>query len=319
MNEKIVQMVKLAIESGTVSPKHRELILNKAKEVGEDPDLVEMYLDNELAKLSDSRTAVSHETKGVKKCPHCGAPITDTMLSCPECGFVFQKENKASEDVRERIDKLEEALSEAAIPRQGGLLYTDEPSQRMVPIINSFTLPYTKEGLVQMLELSYSNYVSTDNTIGTDGMRPVRKAWYGKAIQALNALSRFEDGEIQTVVSHYKSLLRSEKRKLRFDPVLGVCIPIFIFGAVITGVGMNKDNKAVEKMRECIEMHDYTGARAAIHKYSGTTDDYLDEISVQEIKYLLSNEKVQQAKIVASSIKNPETKEDMLNVIDNEK
>ncbi|HAY18599.1 MAG TPA: hypothetical protein DCY24_05290, partial [Rikenellaceae bacterium] len=274
MNEKIVQMVKLAIESGTVSPKHRELILNKAKEVGEDPDLVEMYLDNELAKLSDSRTAVSHETKGVKKCPHCGAPITDTMLSCPECGFVFQKENKASEDVRERIDKLEEALSEAAIPRQGGLLYTDEPSQRMVPIINSFTLPYTKEGLVQMLELSYSNYVSTDNTIGTDGMRPVRKAWYGKAIQALNALSRFEDGEIQTVVSHYKSLLRSEKRKLRFDPVLGVCIPIFIFGAVITGVGMNKDNKAVEKMRECIEMHDYTGARAAIHKYSGTTDDY---------------------------------------------
>ena len=46
MNEKIVEMVKLAIENGAVSQKHRDLILNKAKEVGEDPDLVEIYLDN---------------------------------------------------------------------------------------------------------------------------------------------------------------------------------------------------------------------------------------------------------------------------------
>ena len=308
----------MAIEDGTISQKHRDLILNKAKEVGEDPDLVNMFIDKELEKINASKATVSDTGKGVKKCPHCGAPITDTMLSCPECGFVFQKENKASEDVRERIDKLEEALSEAALPRQGGLLYTDEPSQRMVPIINSFTLPYTKEGLVQMLELSYSNYVSTDNTIGTDGMRPVRKAWYGKAIQALNALSRFDDNEIHAVVSHYKSLLRSEKRKLRFDPALGFCILVAIFLVVIIGRGVNNDNKAIDKMRECIEMHDYAGARAAIHKYSGTTDDYLDEISVQEIKYLLSNGKLQQAKAVASSIKNPETKDDILKVIDDE-
>ncbi len=34
MNEKIVEMVKLAIENGAVSQKHRNLILNKAKEVG---------------------------------------------------------------------------------------------------------------------------------------------------------------------------------------------------------------------------------------------------------------------------------------------
>ena len=52
MNEKIMQMVKLAIENGTISQKHRDLILKKAREVGEDPDLVELYLDNELAKQS---------------------------------------------------------------------------------------------------------------------------------------------------------------------------------------------------------------------------------------------------------------------------
>lgn len=71
-------------------------------------------------------------------------------------------------------------------------------------------------------------------------------------------------------------------------------------------------------MNECLELNDFSGARAAIQKYSGTTDDYLDEISVQEIKYLLSNEELQQARTVAASIKNPETKKDILKVIDDE-
>jgi hypothetical protein len=71
-------------------------------------------------------------------------------------------------------------------------------------------------------------------------------------------------------------------------------------------------------MNECLELNDFSGARAAIQKYSGTTDDYLDEISVQEIKYLLSNEELQQARAVAASIKNPETKKDILKVIDDE-
>lgn len=319
MNEKIVEMVKLAIENGAVSQKHRDLILNKAKEVGEDPDLVEIYLDNEFAKLSDSKTSVSKDTKGVKTCPHCGATITDTMLSCPECGFVFQRENKASEDVNAKIEELQKRLDDAALPRVDE--YDDDaPIKRMVMVVRSFSLPYTKEGLIQLLELSYSNYVSTVNTIGYGGMRPLRKAWYGKTIKAINSLSRFEDSdpEIHAILSKYRSLVRSEKRKIRLDPVLSIGAIVFIGLAIPISFGIRKDNAAVNEMNECLELNDFSGARAAIQKYSGTTDDYLDEISVQEIKYLLSNEELQQARTVAASIKNPETKKDILKVIDDE-
>lgn len=319
MNEKIVEMVKLAIESGAVSQKHRDLIFNKAKEVGEDPDLVEMYLDNELAKLAVSRTAVSQETKGVKKCPHCGATITDTMLSCPECGFVFQRENKASEDVNAKIEELQRRLDDAALPRVDE--YDDDaPIKRMVMVVKSFSLPYTKEGLIQLLELSYSNYVSTDNTIGDGGMRPLRKAWYGKTIQAINSLSRFEDSdpEIHAILSKYRSLVRSEKRKIRLDPVFWAIIAFIGLGILLIP-GIRSDDAAVNEMNEYLELNDFSGARAAIQRYSGDVDKKLDEISVQEVKYLLSNGKIQQAKVVAASIKNPETKDDMLKVIDDEK
>ena len=145
---------QLAIENGAVSQKHRDLILNKAKEVGEDPDLVEIYLDNELAKLSDSKTSVSKDTKGVKTCPHCGATITDTMLSCPECGFVFQRENKASEDVNAKIEELQKRLDDAALPRVDE--YDDDaPIKRMVMVVRSFSLPYTNVNLTHFCIINH--------------------------------------------------------------------------------------------------------------------------------------------------------------------
>ena len=327
MDEKIVQMVKLAIETGTVSPKHRELILNKAKEVGEDPDLVEMYIDNELAKLSVSRTAVSHETNGVKKCPHCGAPITDTMLSCPECGFVFQKESQASKDASAMIKEFQRRYDEACAPKNSisDLFPLQTPAQRMVSVISSFTLPYTKEGLIQMLEFSYSNYISTDDSSMLNGgnmlmMRPVKRAWYGRANQALLALSRFDrdDPEIHSIISEYKSLLaNSEKRKKHFN-LFWLAIPFFIVVAVVVpyfGIRGEINDEARTEMNACLEENNYAGARTAIKKHSGNVDEMLDDISVQEINYWLSKGKPQQAKIVVSSIKNQQVRDAMIKAI----
>lgn len=328
MNEKIVEMVKLAIENGAVSQKHRDLILNKAKEVGEDPDLVEIYLDNELAKLSVSRTAVSQETKGVMKCPHCGAPITDTMLSCPECGFVFQKENQASKDASAMIKDFQRRYKEASAPKKPSiynLFDLETPAQRMVSVISSFTLPYTKEGLIQMLEFSYSNYVSTDDSSMLNGgnmmMRPVKRAWYGRANQALLALSRLDrdDPEVQSIVSEYKSLLaNSEKRNKHFN-LFWLAILFFILVVVVVapyfGIRGEINDEARTEMNACLEENNYAGARAAIKKHSGNVDEMLDDISVQEINYWLSNGKLQQAKTVVFSIKNQHVKDAMLKVI----
>lgn len=327
MNEKIVEMVKLAIEDGTISQKHRDLILNKAKEVGEDPDLVEIYLDNELAKLSVSRTAVSQETKGVMKCPHCGAPITDTMLSCPECGFVFQKESQASKDVSAMIKDFQRRYEEACTPKKDSIkdniIHDFFGVRRATAIIRSFTLPYTKEGLVQMLELSYSNYVSTDDSSIFNGesiatMRQIKMAWYGKANQALSALSRFErdNPEIQSIVSKYKLLLANSKKfklKTKWLYILGF---FFLVGVIpFFGIRGEINDEARTEMNACLEENNYAGARAAIKKHSGNVDEMLDDIAVQEIKYWLSEGKPQQAIIVVSSIKNQQVKDAMLEAI----
>ena len=165
--------------------------------------------------------------------------MTETMQECPECGIVYQRENKASEHVNAKIEELQKRLDDAALPRVDE--YDDDaPIKRMVMVVRSFSLPYTKEGLIQLLELSYSNYVSTVNTIGYGGMRPLRKAWYGKTIKAINSLSRFEDSdpEIHAILSKYRSLVRSEKRKIRLDPVLSIGAIVFIGLAIPLSFGI---------------------------------------------------------------------------------
>lgn len=68
-------------------------------------------------------------------------------------------------------------------------------------------------------------------------------------------------------------------------------------------------------MKACLKENNYAGARAAIKMHSGNVDEMLDDISVQEINYWLSNGKLQQAKTVVFSIKNQHVKDAMLKVI----
>ena len=89
------------------------------------------------------------------------------------------------------------------------LLDTQAPEKRMAQVINSFTMPTTKEGLTQFLEFSYSNYMSSVGII--------RKAWYGKTLQAYHMLDRIGNGEqgVQALLDNYSVLLNSEKKKIR--------------------------------------------------------------------------------------------------------
>lgn len=327
MNEKIVEMVKLAIEDGTISQKYRDLILNKAKEVGEDPDLVVMFIDKELEKISASKVTVSDTRKGVKKCPHCGSPITDTVLSCPECGFVFQTESQASKDASAMIKDFQRRYEEACTPKKDSIkdniIHDFFGVRRATAIIRSFTLPYTKEGLVQMLEFSYSNYVSTDDSSIFNGesiatMRQIKMAWYGKANQALSALSRFErdNPEIQSIVSKYKLLLANSKKIKLNTPWLYILGFFFLVGVIpFFGIRTERNDAAITEMKACLKENNYAGARAAIKMHSGNVDEMLDDIAVQEIKYWLSEGKPQQAIIVVSSIKNQQVKDAMLEAI----
>ena len=156
MHPDIEKLINLAKETGELTEKQREIILRKADALGEDHDEVVFVL--ETLKTRSNTNPESSLVEKRKKCPNCGAVISETVFQCPECGYTLQKENKASEDTRKLIDGLKESLLKAAEPLNKTEQWMNPlaPAQRQANVINTFTLPTTKEGLMQLLDFSYS-------------------------------------------------------------------------------------------------------------------------------------------------------------------
>ena len=209
MHPDIRKLINIATEGGEFSEKQKEIILRKAEKLGEDVDEVEMML--KIMNQSHPNQAKRTDDKKMR-CPGCGAVISETTFACPECGYVLQQENSASIEARKTIELYERKLRDASEKAPSSfmeLLDTQAPEKRMAQVINSFTMPTTKEGLTQLLEFSYSNYMSSVGII--------RKAWYGKTLQAYHMLDRIGNGEqgVQALLDNYSVLLNSEKKKIR--------------------------------------------------------------------------------------------------------
>ena len=86
MDEKIKQMIRMAAEDGVITEKEKALIIKKAKDLGEDVDMVELAIEGELGQLK--KDAVKTASKG-EKCPNCGSIIPPGSAVCPSCGFAL--------------------------------------------------------------------------------------------------------------------------------------------------------------------------------------------------------------------------------------
>lgn len=308
MNQDLQKLIDIAKDGGAITPKQREIILKKAQELGEDMDEVEMVLESIQSKHVAKEPTKKNDDR--RKCPNCGAIINDSALVCPECGYVLQQENKASSDARALIDKLQEKLTAAANSTStiSSLFGRDE--ERQASIVNTFSMPTTKEGLILFLEFAYSNYIAAENT------NTLRQAWYGKTMQAYNSLARLgsTDPETMALLEKYSSLISKQKKK---QLKVWLYLAAFIaFVALIIILGIRSDNSASEEVGECLINNDFVGARAAAHKSTAETR-LLDEISVQEVSYLIKERNYEQARIVASGIEDKEKKESVLTSIEN--
>lgn len=78
---------------------------------------------------------------------------------------------------------------------------------------------------------------------------------------------------------------------------------------------IRNDKKVLNTVEICVQNHDYQGAKAAAKKYSEEEQKLIDEISAQEVSYLISIGDVQQAKVVAASIDNQEKRESIISAI----
>jgi predicted RNA-binding Zn-ribbon protein involved in translation (DUF1610 family) len=311
MHPDIEKLINIARESGELTDKHKEIILRKAEKLGEDVDEVEMLLETIKPRKTATSSTVNKIEKRIK-CPNCGAIISETSFQCPECGYTLQRENQSSEDARKVIDQLQAALLKASEShyKTEQLLNPYAPVHRQASVINTFTLPTTKEGLLQLLDFAYSNYVSL-GTIANEA--PLKKAWYGKAVQAMNMLNRIgkNDSDIQAVLSQYSGLIRTEKKKMSYTAkvLIGLVIAFIVMG-VIGSRQIKGDNESHERVEQLLQQGDFQGARSAA-KYQSERD----MISTSEVLFLISEGNFRQAKIVTATIEDENKRKEMQKAI----
>lgn len=191
MNPEIEKLIKLAVADGVLTEKEKEIILKKAVALGEDKDEVELIIDGELALLNNQNfkqkeETISNKDTEIKKCPACGAFVGALQLKCSDCGYDFNKESDSNKQIRDFIQELQNqllAIDNEKIKFLGKetLLSVANPTgfnNKKAQVIYTFTLPNTKESLIQLLIFAYSNYEAiTDNALARN---PLKKLGFRK-------------------------------------------------------------------------------------------------------------------------------------------
>lgn len=58
MNQELENLINITLEKGSVTEKEKEIILKKAQKLGEDPDEIDMIIDNKLNNKKKANTSV---------------------------------------------------------------------------------------------------------------------------------------------------------------------------------------------------------------------------------------------------------------------
>lgn len=105
--QELDDLIKEYLSDGIISPKERQVLLNKAQALGLNLDEVDLYIDAQQQKADQSVVAIMNQRKG-NTCPYCGAPIPLLADKCPSCGQFITPES--SKDLEEIFNHLEDAL-----------------------------------------------------------------------------------------------------------------------------------------------------------------------------------------------------------------
>lgn len=221
MDSSVKKLIQLAKQSGSISLEERALILKKAREKGDNLDEIEMILETLPVEQEIDGSIKSESNKGEvdrvqkKKCPNCGAILSDFILQCPDCGYVFSSESTLSETNRDYIAKLQEQLEkiEKRGPRTKDEKEWDHQlktnkAEEKARVIRSFSVPNTKESLIQAFVSCFSNYGGSTNDVE-------RAAWLAKAreFQMLIASQPNLDSNTLTLINKYMSAIDDAEKK----------------------------------------------------------------------------------------------------------
>lgn len=204
MHQDIEKLLNAAKEKGSITEKQREIILNKAQQLGEDMAEVEFVLEDIPLKKDIARSKT-------KKCPYCGALIDDMALKCPDCGRVLHDESDATQKVRDLIQEINvkmKSIKKGEIRKElvdSGVkdnFWLDdavdrECIKRKCEVIASFSVPVTTNALIQGYEYAYGQYSALKEEVGIE--EDLAKAWLGKATEFYGIMQSVQNPDAETM------------------------------------------------------------------------------------------------------------------------
>lgn len=326
MHQELEKLINIARESGELTEKQKEIILRKAEKLGEDVDEVEMIIETSL----HSAVKKPDIPEVTKKCPNCGARVTDSRISCPECGFVFQKETSGSSNARSAINELEEKLlaidkEVSSVEQKGMFDYSNifkeqKIKERKKTLWNTFTVPKTKDGLLQFFDFVYPKYISEDEH------SEFKAIYLSKSLEAYRLLTHFadEDPEVARIVEEYAFLkdasntiakthltnkVPTSKKSKRMGCLL--LSALFLIAAIIYSIPvMEKDKKIKQEVLELAAEKEFDAAKtkALLISVDAEREKVIDKVLEMQINDCLMQGKESEILNLLNDIKDPEIK-----------
>lgn len=179
MNNKITEMIRMAAADGVITDAEKAIIIKKATELGEDPDMVALAIEGEVGSLQKEK---ERKMASGKRCPQCGEIIPAGSAVCPACGFAIldSHENNTALKLQNDLMELDRERSKLlhSVESKNGVFGDDYSAPKRLEInksvttakitrINATVVPNNRADLFELLSYSAAQ---ADKTAPNDGI-----------------------------------------------------------------------------------------------------------------------------------------------------
>lgn len=200
----------------------------------------------------------------IYKCPNCGETLHSFVRNCPACGLELRG-TKATSSVREFALKLEAIEARREYERPKGLFsssanseWISKTDEQKINLIQSFSIPNTKEDMLEFMILASSNwdsslYGETDNR--DKAKKALADAWLSKINQvyakAKNSYGRDDDFQrIEEIYNKCTDTLSRQKKKKTIKWILLIgWIPLLLLFEIIAFPALDRSSNKKEEAR----------------------------------------------------------------------